>query len=312
MVLRRLGLALVTLWLATLLVFGAMLLIPGNAAQAMLGIDATPEAVAALEARLGLDQPPLERYLAWLGNLLRGDLGQSLRYESPIADLILQSLKVTLPLVLVSLVIATLISIPLGIWAAKRANSWADRWVSAGALVGIVLPSFWMGLILKQVFILWLKLPIPSTFPVGGWDNPARAWASLLLPILTVSLASAALLVRLVRASLLEVMPQDYIRSARAKGLSERVVLYKHALRNAALPVITVLGLQFSQLLIAAVVVEQVFGLPGLGSVALLAITSRDYPLVQGVVLVVAAFIVVNNLIVDLLYAYLDPRISYA
>jgi peptide/nickel transport system permease protein len=312
MVLRRLGLALVTLWLATLLVFGAMLLIPGNAAQAMLGIDATPEAVAALEARLGLDQPPLERYLAWLGNLLRGDLGQSLRYESPIADLILQSLKVTLPLVLVSLVSATLISIPLGIWAAKRANSWADRWVSAGALVGIVLPSFWMGLILKQVFILWLKLPIPSTFPVGGWDNPARAWASLLLPILTVSLASAALLVRLVRASLLEVMPQDYIRSARAKGLSERVVLYKHALRNAALPVITVLGLQFSQLLIAAVVVEQVFGLPGLGSVALLAITSRDYPLVQGVVLVVAAFIVVNNLIVDLLYAYLDPRISYA
>jgi peptide/nickel transport system permease protein len=165
---------------------------------------------------------------------------------------------------------------------------------------------------LIYVFVVWLKLPLPTSFPVGGWDNPSRALASLVLPVLTVGLASAALLVRLVRGSVLEVLSQDFVRTARSKGLAERVVLYKHALRNAALPVVTVLGLQFAQLLIAAVVVEQVFGIPGLGSLSLLAIGARDYPLVQGVVLTIAAFIVSLNLIVDLLYAYLDPRVSYA
>ncbi len=309
---RRLGFALITLWLATILVFGAMLLIPGNPAQAILGIEATPEDVAALEARLGLDRPPLERYLDWLGGVLRGDLGQSIRYETSIAELIVARLGITLPIVLVSLFLATLWAVPLGVLAARRAGSLVDLGVSMASLVGIVLPSFWVGLMFIYIFIIWLKLPLPTSFPIGGWANLERALAALVLPVLTVALASAAFLVRLVRGSVLEVLSQDYIRTARAKGLLERQVLYKHALRNAALPVVTVLGLEFASLLIATVVVETVFGIPGLGSLSLTAISARDYPLVQGVVLVIAAFIVLMNLWVDLLYALLDPRVSYA
>jgi peptide/nickel transport system permease protein len=309
---RRLGFAMVTLWLATLLVFGALLLIPGNPAQAILGIDATPADLEALEARLGLDKPPVERYLNWLGGVLRGDLGQSIRYETSISQLILARLGITLPIVVASLLLATLIAVPLGILAARKAGSPIDLGVSMASLVGIVLPSFWVGLMFIYIFIVWLKLPLPTSFPIGGWENPERALAALVLPVLTVGLASASFLVRLVRGSVLEVLSQDYVRTARSKGLSERTVVYKHALRNASLPVVTVLGLEFAQLLIATVVVETVFGIPGLGSLSLLAISARDYPLVQGVVLVIAAFIVLMNLLVDLLYALLDPRVSYA
>lgn len=310
--LRRLAFALVTLWLATLLVFAALLLIPGNPAQAILGIDATPADLEALEARLGLDKPPLERYLSWLGRMLRGDLGQSIRYERPIAELILARLGITLPIVVASLLLATIIAVPMGILAARKAGSPIDLGVSVASLLGIVLPSFWVGLMFIYIFIVWLKLPLPTSFPIGGWENPQRALLALLLPVLTVALASASFLVRLVRGSVLEVLSQDFIRTARAKGLGERVVLYKHALRNAALPVVTVLGLEFASLLIATVVVETVFGIPGLGSLSLTAISARDYPLVQGVVLVIAAFIVLMNLFVDLLYGLLDPRVSYA
>jgi peptide/nickel transport system permease protein len=309
---RRLGFALVTLWLATLLVFAALLLIPGNPAQAILGIDATPADLEALEARLGLDKPPLERYLSWLGGVLRGDLGQSIRYERPISELIVARLGITLPIVVASLLLATLIAVPLGILAARRAGSPIDLGISVASLVGIVLPSFWVGLMFIYIFIVWLKLPLPTSFPIGGWENPQRALLALVLPVLTVALASASFLVRLVRGSVLEVLSQDFIRTARAKGLTERVVLYKHALRNAALPVVTVLGLEFASLLIATVVVETVFGIPGLGSLSLTAISARDYPLVQAVVLVIAAFIVLMNLLVDLLYGLLDPRVSYA
>jgi len=309
--LRRLGFAMVTLWLATLLVFAALLLIPGNPAQAILGIEATPANLEALEARLGLDRPPLERYLSWLGGVLRGDLGQSIRYEQPISELIVARLGITLPIVVASLLLATLIAVPLGILAGRKAGSPVDLGVSVASLVGIVLPSFWVGLMFIYIFIVWLKLPLPTSFPIGGWENPQRALLALVLPVLTVALASASFLVRLVRGSVLEVLSQDFIRTARAKGLTERVVLYKHALRNAALPVVTVLGLEFASLLIATVV-EMVFGIPGLGSLSLTAISARDYPLVQGVVLVIAAFIVLMNLLVDLLYALLDPRVSYA
>ena len=309
---RRLGLALVTLWLATLLVFGALLLIPGNPAIVILGINATPEAVAALEARLGLNRPPMERYLNWLSGVLKGDFGQSIRYNLAVSELIISRLGITLPIVIASLFFATILSIPLGILAARKANTWVDVGISIGALLGIILPSFWVGLMLIYLFIVWLKLPLPSSFPIEGWRNPAAAIAGLLLPVLTVTLSRASLLVRMVRGSILEVLHQDYVRTARAKGLSERVVLYKHALKNASLPVITVLGLEFAQLLIAAVIVETVFGVPGLGSLALTAINARDFPLIQGIVLVLAAFIVALNLIVDLLYAYLDPRVSYA
>ncbi|MBF6592967.1 MAG: ABC transporter permease [Thermaceae bacterium] len=309
--LRRLLFALVTLWLATLLVFGALLMIPGNPATTILGINATPEAVAALEAQLGLDKPPLQRYLSWLGGVLHGDLGQSIRYNLPVSRLIASRLGITLPIVAGSLILATLISIPLGILAARRAGTWVDVGISTGALLGLVLPSFWVGLMLIYLFIVWLKLPLPSSFPIRGWHVPAEALAAMVLPVLTITLARASLLVRMVRGSILEVLSQDYVRTAQAKGLSERVVLYKHALKNAALPVVTVLGLEFAQLLIAAVIVETVFGIPGLGALSLTAISARDFPLVQGVVLTLASFIVGLNLIVDLLYGYLDPRVSY-
>ncbi len=199
--LRRLALALITLWLATLLVFGALLLIPGNPAQAILGLEATPEDVAALEARLGLDRPPLERYLSWLGGVLRGDLGQSIRYEQPISELIVARLGITLPIVVASLLLATFIAVPLGILAARQAGSLVDLAVSLGALLGIVLPSFWVGLMFIYIFIVWLKLPLPTSFPIGGWENPERALAALVLPVLTVGLASASFLVRLVRGA---------------------------------------------------------------------------------------------------------------
>jgi peptide/nickel transport system permease protein len=244
--------------------------------------------------------------------VLRGDLGQSIRYEQPISELIVARLGITLPIVVASLLLATLIAVPLGILAGRKAGSPVDLGVSVASLVGIVLPSFWVGLMFIYIFIVWLKLPLPTSFPIGGWENPQRALLALVLPVLTVALASASFLVRLVRGSVLEVLSQDFIRTARAKGLTERVVLYKHALRNAALPVVTVLGLEFASLLIATVVVETVFGIPGLGSLSLTAISARDYPLVQGVVLVIAAFIVLMNLLVDLLYALLDPRVSYA
>ncbi len=309
---RRLGLALVTLWLATLLVFGALLLIPGNPAQAILGLEATPADREAHEARLGLDKPPRERNQSWRGGVLRGDLGQSIRYEQPISELIVARLGITLPIVVASLLLATIIAVPLGILAARKAGSPIDLGVSVASLLGIVLPSFWVGLRFIYIFVVWLKLPLPTSFPIGGWENPERALAALVLPVLTVALASASFLVRLVRGSVLEVLSQEFIRTARAKGLAERVVLYKHALRNAALPVVTVLGLEFASLLIATVVVETVFGIPGLGSLSLTAISARDYPLVQGVVLVIAAFIVLMNLLVDLLYGLLDPRVSYA
>jgi len=244
--------------------------------------------------------------------VLRGDLGQSIRYERPISELIVARLGITLPIVVASLLLATLIAVPLGILAARRAGSPVDLGISVVSLVGIVLPSFWVGLMFIYIFIVWLKLPLPTSFPIGGWENPQRALLALVLPVLTVALASASFLVRLVRGSVLEVLSQDFIRTARAKGLTERVVLYKHALRNAALPVVTVLGLEFASLLIATVVVETVFGIPGLGSLSLTAISARDYPLVQAVVLVIAAFIVLMNLLVDLLYGLLDPRVSYA
>jgi peptide/nickel transport system permease protein len=309
---RRFAVALATLWLASSLVFVVLLAIPGDPASIILGFGADPERVAALQARLGLDKPPLERYVRWYAGALRGDLGESIRYSSPVRSEIARGLSVTLPLVVASLLLATFISVPLGTLAARRAGSWLDVGLSTGALLGIALPSFWVGLMFIYLFIVRLDLPLPTGFPIEGWRDPQRALLALVLPILTVTLSRSALLVRMVRGSVLEVLSQDYVRTARSKGLSERTVLYKHALRNAALPVVTVLGLEFSQLLIAAVIVETVFGLPGLGSLSLTAISARDFPLVQGIVVVLAAFIVLANLVVDLLYAYLDPRVSYA
>ncbi len=306
---RLLGAAL-TLLLATVLVFSALLLVPGDPAQTILGMEASPAALQALRHNLGLDRPPVQRYLEWLSKVTRGNLGTSIRYGRPVVELIGARLSLTLPLVFMALAVASLLGTLLGSIAARHEGVPLDLAVSGFALTGLVLPSFWVGLMLILVFSAGLHLMPSGGFP--GWEHLGRAFSHLLLPVLTLALARAALFTRIVRGSLLEVLHEDYIRTARAKGVAERNVVYRHALRNAAIPVVTVLGLEFAQLLTAGVVVESVFALPGLGTLALTGIEARDYPLVQGIVLVLAAFIVLLNLLTDLLYSLLDPRITYA
>ncbi len=308
--LQRLLAAAGTLWLATALVFGAMLLVPGDPAQTILGLDASPEALQALRGELGLDRPPVVRYGEWLGRVVRADLGRSIRYGQPVIQLVATRLGVTLPLVFLSLGLAAALGTVLGTLAARHAGTRLDLALSGFALAGVVLPSFWVGLLFVAVFSVELRLLPSGGFP--GWTDPSSAAVHLVLPVATLALTRAALVARMVRASLLDVLHEDYVRTARAKGLPEGVVVRRHALRNAAVPVVTVLGLEFAQLLTAGLVVESVFALPGLGTLALTAIEARDYPLVQGIVLVLAAFIVVLNLATDVAYALLDPRIRYA
>lgn len=306
---RLLGAAL-TLLLATALVFSALLIVPGDPAETILGLEASPDALQALRHTLGLDRPPLQRYLEWLGNLVRGNLGTSIRYGRPVIELIGARLGLTLPLVFVALAVAGLAGILLGSVAARHEGVPLDLAVSGFALGGLVLPSFWVGLMLILLFGARMHLLPSGGFP--GWRDASAAFTHLILPVVTLALARAALFTRIVRGSLLEVLHEDYIRTARAKGVAERTVIYRHALRNAAIPVVTVLGLEFAQLLTAGVVVESVFALPGLGTLALTGIEARDYPLVQGIVLILAALIVLLNLLTDLLYAVLDPRVTYA
>ena len=306
--LRRLLLALVTLWLAGSLVFLFLLLLPGDPVQAILGLEASPEARAVLERALGLDRPPLDRYLHWLWSLLRLDLGESIRYAKPVGELVLERLPLTLALTALGLLGALGLALPLALLALRlRALS-----LLLSSLMALLqsLPTFFLGVVL--LYALAVHLPL---FPAGGfpgWERPLEALRHLFLPALTLSLARAAILFRMARASLLEVMGQDYIRTARAKGVPEGWVLLKHALRPASLPLVTILGLEGGFLLTGAVIVEAVFALPGMGSLALTALEARDYPLLQGLVLALAALIVLFNLVVDLLYGFLDPRVAYA
>ncbi len=306
----RAGAAALTLLLASVLVFGSLLLVPGDPAQAILGLEASPQALEALHRQLGLDQPPLRRYVSWLARVARGDLGESIRYGQPVAELIAARLSLTVPLVALSMAVGGAFALGFGILAARFRDGPADWLVRSVALGGAVLPTFWVGLMLIVFFSVRLGLLPSGGF--SGWGNVGQALRDLALPVLTLSLARMALLTRMVRGSLLEVLEQPFVRTARAKGLSERRVLVRHALKNALIPVVTVLGLEFAQLLTAGVVVETVFALPGLGQLALTAIEARDYPMVQGIVLVLAGFIVLLHLLVDLLYALIDPRVTFA
>lgn len=308
---RRCLTALVSLALASMMVFGALLAIPGDPAEVILGIDADPAALAALRARLGLDQPPLERYLHWAARVLKGDLGDSIRYGRPVSELIAGGLLVTLPLVISSGLLALIIAIPLGTLAAAHRGKALDLFLVVTSQLGLAVPSFWLGLILILVFgvaLAWL----PTTGVVDWSVDPLRAAQSLILPVVTLALSQAAILTRLVRSTVLEVLELDYIRTARAKGLPQRVVLARHALRSALLSVLTLSGVLFGQLLAGAIIVESVFALPALGRLALTAVEARDFILIQGIVLVLATLIVAANLVVDLLYGVLDPRIRYA
>jgi len=308
---RRCLTALVSLALASMMVFGALLAIPGDPAEVILGIDADPAALAALRARLRLDQPPHERYLHWAARALKGDLGDSIRYGRPVSELIAGSLRVTLPLVIGSGILALLIAIPLGTLAAAHRGKALDLSLVVTSQLGLAVPSFWLGLILILVFGVALAW-FPTTGVVDWSIDPLRAAHSLILPVITLALSQAAILTRLVRSTVLEVLELDYIRTARAKGLPQRVVLARHALRGALLSVLTLSGVLFGQLLAGAIIVESVFALPALGRLALTAVEARDFNLIQGIVLVLATLIVAANLAVDLLYGVLDPRIRYA
>ena len=305
---RLLG-ALGTLILVSLIVFSALLLVPGDPAQTIVGLDTSPSVLESVRRQLGLDRPPLERYTAWMLGALQGDLGESIRYRQPVVEQIAKRLTVSIPLIVFSLTLAALFALGLGSLAARYAGKPLDLVVSSFAVLGSAIPSFWLGLLLILLFAVQLRLFPSGGFP--GWEDVGAALRALALPVLTLTMIRTALITRMVRSSLLDVLSQDYIRTARAKGLGERITLYKHALRNALIPIVTVIGLEFGALLTAAVVVEVVFGLPGIGTLVLTGIEARDYPLVQGVVLVLAAIIVATNFLVDVCYALLDPRLSY-
>ena len=311
-VVRRLLLALPVLFGVSLLVFGVLHLAPGDPAAIMLGAQATREDVERLRRDLGLDQPLPVQYVRWLGHVLRGDLGRSIPLGREVLPEVLLRFKATLILTGGALVIAVIIGVPAGIVSATRQYGWLDKLSMGIAVTGVSLPVFWTGIMLIIVFALTLRW-LPSagmTSPYGASGVLDVLW-HLILPAVTLGTASAAALARLTRSSVLEIIRQDYVRSARAKGLGERVIVGRHVLKNAVNPIITVLGIQVGYLLGGAILTETVFSWPGLGSMMVRAIQARDYPLVQGGVLLIATTFVLVNLLVDLLYAVFDPRIRY-
>ncbi len=298
--LRLTGSVLLTTWAVSSLVFLLIHLVPGDPVAVMLGDWASPADAEALRHQLKLDLPLWQQYLNYFGSLFQGDLGQSLFYQQPVSELLLNRFPFTVQLAVLALLVALMIAMPLGIWSALRAGQWPDRLAMLVSLVGVSIPNFWLGPMLILFFSIWL-----GWLPVSG----ATASASWVLPAITLGTALAAILARMLRASLLEVMHEDFIRTARAKGLSEKQTILHHALSNALLPVVTILGLQLGTLLGGAVITEVVFDWPGLGQLLVDSIQRRDYPVVQACILVISvAYIGVNGL-TEVVYGWLDPRI---
>jgi peptide/nickel transport system permease protein len=313
--LKRFATFVATLAVASALVFAVLELLPGNAAEVILGDTATPEAVAALQAKLGLDRPPLQRYADWVGGWLQGRSADSISYGSPTAELIAERLRVTLPLAVMAMTLTVVLAIGLGLYAASHHNRAGDIGVMAASQLGVAVPNFWFAMLLILVFAVKLQWVSAGGFP--GWTedeggSPAEALAALLLPALSLALVQAAILARVTRSAVLEVMREDYVRTARAKGLSRRQALWRHVLRNAMIPVLTVSGLQFANLVTGTIVVENVFVLPGIGRLVFQAISNRDLIVVRDVVMLLAAVVVLVNFVVDVLYAIVDPRLRRA
>jgi peptide/nickel transport system permease protein len=309
-ILRRVAAMAATLLFVSLLVFVVVRVLPGDPALVMLGIEASPEAVARLRESLGLNRPIPVQYAAWVGRAVVGDLGRSIQYDVPVGSLILSRLQVTLPLTLLAAGLMVAAAIPLGVFAATRHRRWGDYVSMALSQLGVAVPGFWAGLLLILLFSVRL-----GWVPAGGFDGWGQgvwpAVKSLLLPAVALGLFQFAVLARTTRSALLEVLREEYVKTARAKGVPERAVLFRHALSNAIIPVLTVAGIQLGQLMAGSIILESVFYLPGLGRLALGAISARDLPVVQGVVLFVASMIVMINVAVDILYGFLDPRIRY-
>ena len=309
-VLRRVAAFVATLFFLSALVFVVVRVLPGDPATLILGVESNPETLARLRHAMGLDRPLALQYVDWLARAARGDLGTSIQYDLPVGRLILSRLPVTLPLALMAAALMVTIALPLGVYAATHHRRAGDYLAMLVSQLGIAVPAFWSGLLLILLFSVrlgWLRS--------GGFDGwSAGLWTglkALLLPAIALGAFQAAVLVRATRSAVLEILREDYVRTARAKGLAELRVIRRHALRNAMIPIVTVMGIQLGQLVAGAIVLESVFALPGLGRLALGAISARDLPVVQGVTLFVAASIVFINFAVDLAYAALDPRIRY-
>ncbi|WP_298844667.1 ABC transporter permease [uncultured Roseobacter sp.] len=305
---KRTGSLVLSLAVASLIIFTVIEIAPGDPASFMLGLNAQPETLAALRSELGLDVPKVQRYLAWTGGMLTGDFGTSYTYRTPVSQMVADRIGVSLPLALYALALAIVIAIPAGVFAAGRHGRVADTGVMGATQLGVAVPNFWFAMMLVLVFaIQWRWFPAGG-FP--GWDKGLGAAVhALTLPAIALALPQAAILTRVMRSSLLEVMGEDFMRTARAKGLSRRQTIWRHGLRNAFIPVLTIIGLQFSFLFAGTIIIEQVFYLPGLGRLIFQSISARDLIVVESVVMLVVFAVIMINFIVDLAYAAVDPRL---
>jgi peptide/nickel transport system permease protein len=309
--LRRLLFALITLALASVLIFALTEILPGDAAELSLGVNAQEDTLAAKRKALGLDRPLAERYVSWVSGFVTGDLGTSYTYDVPVRELIGDRLWISLPLALLSLTLSTMIAIPIGVYAASRRDSIGDVSVMGLTQLGIAIPNFWLALMLVVLFALTWRILPAGGFP--GWD--AGLWAalkSLILPSLALALPQASILARVMRSALIDTMGEDYMRMARAKGLPARRVLWRHGVRNALIPVLTIMGLQFAFLIAGTIIIENIFYIPGIGSLVFKAIRQSDLITVQSVVLILVGTVILINLLVDIAYALVDPRIRNA
>jgi len=305
--LGRLASLILSLIVASIVIFLVLEVVPGDPAQFMLGLNAQPDTLAALREQLGLDQPMLIRYVNWIVGMLHGDFGTSYTYRVPVSELINARLGVSVPLAIISLALTVIIAFPAGIIAAARRNSKTDVAVMGATQLGVAIPNFWFAMLLVLVFAVMLRWFSAGGFP--GWNNPWLAVRALTLPAIALALPQASILARVMRSALLDTLSEDYIRSARAKGLTSRQTLWRHALRNALIPVLTIVGLQFSFLLAGAIIIENVFFLPGLGRLVFQGITQRDLIVVKSVVMLLVFAVILVNFVVDVSYAFVDPRL---
>ena len=306
---QRILLLIPTIFLASVLVFAIIELAPGDPARMMLGTDATPAEVAAERVRLGLDRPIPVRYVIWLTDVAHLNLGVSLVYDRPVTALVLEAFPNTLRLAISALILSILIGFPLGVLSALRQNHPIDFFVTSFASLGLAVPAFWLGIMLILLFSVTLKWLPPS-----GAGDPGQGFVTglrfLVMPVITIAVSNLAVFSRFVRSAMIDVLSADFVRTARAKGLRESVVVYRHALRNALIPVVTILGIQVGRLLGGAVITEAVFAYPGIGRLVVTSILNRDYPVVQATLMLVVVIFLVTNILVDVSYAFLDPRVS--
>ncbi len=310
-ILRRLLQLLPVLLIASTGIWAMIYAVPGSPVAAMVGENATPEQVQEVTVRLGLDRPVHVQYVAWLGNAVRGDFGLSIQNREPVRDLIAQRIPATLQLGLVATLVGLLLGIPVAVVSALKPGSWIDRMLSGWSALALGVPTFWLGILLILLFAVQLRwLPAASTY-VSVFESPWEALRNVLLPAVTLGVYVSGIFARFLRASLLGELKADYVRTARSKGLPERDVVGRHVMRNALLPFVTIVGLMMANFIGGTVVTESVFTYPGLGRLLIQAISTRDYPLIQGCILFILGVFVLINLLVDVLYAYIDPRIDY-